>query len=89
MNREVNVRFCGSRRVQPPPATRPTIRQIFRKSFTFGVSPPVDVLFACTASCQAAGLTVTLMVFAPAFEAMTNSGASGAETTCPPVTLTW
>lgn len=37
----------------------------------------------------AALLTTTVMVFAPAPEAMTSSAASGAETTCPPVTLTW
>lgn len=36
----------------------------------------------------AAGLTTTLTVLAPAAEVMTSSGASGAETTCPPVTLT-
>lgn len=37
----------------------------------------------------AAGLTRTETVLALPSEAMTNWGALGAETTCPPVTLTW
>src|ERR1700733_1216139 len=36
-----------------------------------------------------AALTVTVTVLAPLFEATTSSAALGAETTSPPVTLTW
>jgi hypothetical protein len=32
---------------------------------------------------------VTVTALAPTFEAITSSAASGAETTSPPVTLTW
>jgi hypothetical protein len=40
-------------------------------------------------SCPVAGLTVTVTVLAAPSKAMTRLGALGAETTCPPVTLTW
>ena len=36
-----------------------------------------------------AALTVTVTTVAPLFEAITSSAALGAESTSPPVTLTW
>ena len=45
-------------------------------------------VYPAAAPPSAVEVTTTVTVLASAFDAMTSSGASAAETTCPPVTLT-